>query len=163
MPVVNCLYCERGEVNLADVSYHGARRQPMTFEIALVFVLLAGVVVLFATEKIPVDMITLLALSVLIGARVLTPSEAFSGFSSDLIVILGSIFVLGGALQYTGVLQRFVDGMLKLSGAGPLLPRLAQPVLMVGDRVLPPKLMKRVEAVGPSPRPSLTSFWRVLI
>jgi di/tricarboxylate transporter len=90
----------------------------MTIEIATIFGLLLLTVVLFATEKLPVDVITLLALCVLTGSRILTPAEAFAGFSSEVIVMLGSIFILGGALQYTGVLQRAATAILHLAGNG---------------------------------------------
>ena len=74
-------------------------------QIALVLGLLVLALVLFATEKLAVDVLTLLLLTVLVGAGVLAPAEAFAGFSSDIIVILGSIFVLSGALQETGLLD----------------------------------------------------------
>lgn len=70
-------------------------------EIALVLGLLVLAIVLFASEKLSVDVITLLLLSTLVLTDVLSPAEAFAGFSSEIIVILGSIFVIGGALRET--------------------------------------------------------------
>ena len=90
----------------------------MTFEIAIIFALLLFTVVLFAFERLPVDIITLLALCVLTGTRILTPAEAFAGFSNEVIIMLGSIFIIGGALQHTGVLQRLAAGMMKIAGSG---------------------------------------------
>ncbi|MCC6724377.1 MAG: SLC13 family permease, partial [Saprospiraceae bacterium] len=74
-------------------------------EIALVLGLLVVAVVLFATEKVPVDVITVGLLIVLTSLGILTPSEAFSGFGSDFIVMLASIFVVGAAMQKAGVLD----------------------------------------------------------
>jgi di/tricarboxylate transporter len=74
-------------------------------QIAIVLSLLVLAVALFTTERLPVDVITLLLLVVLVGSGVLTPAEAFEGFSSDIIIILGSIFVISGALQETGLLR----------------------------------------------------------
>jgi di/tricarboxylate transporter len=89
----------------------------MSLEIALVLVLLGSVTGLFALEWLSVDLVTLLLLSALILLRILTPEEAFSGFANEIIVILGSIFVLSGALTKTGVMdwlgtvvQRFGSG-----------------------------------------------------
>lgn len=89
-------------------------------QIVIVLGLLALAIVLFATERISVDIITLLLLIGLVVTGVLTPEEAFAGFSNDIIVILGSIFVLSGALQQTGVmdtvgaqLYRFASGSKK--------------------------------------------------
>lgn len=74
-------------------------------QIVIVLGLLVLAIVLFATERISVDIITLLLLVGLVLSGVLTLEEAFAGFSSDIIVILASIFVLSGALQQTGVMD----------------------------------------------------------
>jgi len=74
-------------------------------EIALVLGLLVLAVTLFATERISVDVVTLLLLVVLVVCGVLEPAEAFQGFASEIVVMLGSIFVISGALQRTGVLD----------------------------------------------------------
>jgi di/tricarboxylate transporter len=71
---------------------------------------------LFVTEAVSVDVVTLLLVSVLIATGILTPLEAFAGFGSEALVILGSIFVLGGALQQTGVLEVIAHGILKMAG-----------------------------------------------
>ncbi len=74
-------------------------------EIALVLGLLVVAVALFATEKIPVDVITIGLLLVLTMLGILTPTEAFSGFGSDFIIMLAAIFVVGAAMQKAGVLD----------------------------------------------------------
>lgn len=74
-------------------------------EIALVLGLLIVAVALFATDKIPVDVITVGLLLVLTSFGILTPAEAFSGFGSDFIIMLASIFVVGAAMQKAGVLD----------------------------------------------------------
>ena len=45
----------------------------------LVFALLALAVVLFASERLTVDVVALLLLSVLLVAGIVTPEEGFSG------------------------------------------------------------------------------------
>jgi di/tricarboxylate transporter len=75
-------------------------------QIAVVLGLLGLAVVLFASERLPVEVVTLLLLVALVVAGILTPGEAFAGFSDEIIVILGSIFVVSGALQATGVMDR---------------------------------------------------------
>jgi di/tricarboxylate transporter len=67
--------------------------------------LLVAAVVLFSMERLSVDMITLLLLLALLVPGILTPSEAFAGFSNDIIIVLASIFVLSAALQEAGVLD----------------------------------------------------------
>jgi di/tricarboxylate transporter len=77
----------------------------MNGQIAIVLGLLAAAIVLFASERLSVDIITLLLLLVLVVSGVLNPNEAFAGFSNDIIIILASIFVISGALQRSGVMD----------------------------------------------------------
>ena len=85
---------------------------PETFQILIVLGLLVTAIVLFARETFPVDVTTLLMLAALVISGVLTPQEAFAGFSSDIIITLASIFALTGALQQTGVVD-FVGRRLR--------------------------------------------------
>ena len=87
----------------------------MTFDIILCLVLLGVTIVLFSLERLPVDIVTLLAISVLVIAGILTPEDAFKGFGSETLIILGSVFILGGALQQTGLLERIANSMLRLA------------------------------------------------
>ena len=91
----------------------------MTFEIATVLGLLVLAIVLFVREKLRMDLVTLLILAVLGATRILTPAELFAGFGSELLVTLGAIFVLGGALQRVGILELLVDGLLRVARGGP--------------------------------------------
>jgi len=74
-------------------------------QIAIVLGLLALSIVLFASEKLSVDIITFLLLITLVVCGILTPVEAFAGFSQDIIIILASIFVISGALHKSGVMD----------------------------------------------------------
>ena len=51
-------------------------------EITLVLTLLVIAIILFATEKISVDIVTLIMLIILSATRIISPQEAFAGFSS---------------------------------------------------------------------------------
>src|SRR4051794_40763820 len=82
----------------------------------IVLGLLAAAIALFAFEVFSVDVITLGMLLVLIGIQVLSPVEAFSGFSQEIVVMLASIFVIGGALQETGVLDAITLKLTRLAG-----------------------------------------------
>ncbi|PRY08902.1 di/tricarboxylate transporter [Pontibacter ummariensis] len=84
-------------------------------EIALVLTLLVIAVVLFATEKYSVEIVTLVMLTVLASARIITPEEAFDGFSSDFIIVIASIFILSAALQETGILDFVVIRLVQLA------------------------------------------------
>jgi di/tricarboxylate transporter len=88
-------------------------------EIAFVLGLLVLAVVLFATEALSVDLITLILLIALVVSGVLEPAEAFAGFSNELLIILASIFVLSGALQLTGVMDQLGRGLARFGGDKP--------------------------------------------
>ena len=75
----------------------------MTFQIGFLFVLLAAMVYLFLTEKIPVDLTAFAGLVILILAGYLTPEEAFTGFASSAVITMLSVFIVGAAMLHTGI------------------------------------------------------------
>lgn len=85
-------------------------------EIIIVLGLLALAIVLFALERISVDIITLMLLITLVATGILTPGEAFAGFSNDIIIILASIFIISGALQSTGIMDAVGARLYKIAG-----------------------------------------------
>ena len=70
----------------------------MTPEIAFLFAILGGMVYLFLTEKLPVDLTAFLGLVILTLSGYLSPSEAFTGFSSPAVITMLSVFIVGAAL-----------------------------------------------------------------
>lgn len=74
----------------------------MTFEIAIVFAVALGAVVLFATEKLPVDVVALLIMATLLVLGIITAEEGIAGFSNKATVTVASMFVLSAALFKTG-------------------------------------------------------------
>ena len=83
----------------------------LTPENLTVLGLLLLALVLFVTEKLSSDVSTLLVLIGLVVSGILSVEEAFAGFGSEIIVVIGSIFVLSGALVRTGVMDRFGAAM----------------------------------------------------
>lgn len=90
-------------------------------QIAVVLILLVLAISLFAREDPSVDITTLLLLATLVLTGVLTPKEAFVGFSSDIIIILGSIFIITGALRQTGVVDLVGVQLRRASFGSPTL------------------------------------------
>ncbi len=88
----------------------------MTLEIGFLFALLIGMVVLFLTEKLPVDLTAFIGLVILIFGGYLTPSEAFVGFSSPAVITMLSVFIVGAALLETGVADLVGGRIHKLVG-----------------------------------------------
>ena len=71
-------------------------------QISFVVILVAAFVLLIA-ERIRSDIVAILIILALYLTRVLSPTEALSGFSSEPAIIVAAIFVLSGALYQTGL------------------------------------------------------------
>lgn len=78
--------------------------------ITIVTVLTMFTVLLFT--KLRADLVFLGAIAVLFVTGVLNAKEAFSGFSSTSVVIIGVLFVVVAGLTHTGVLQWIVKHLL---------------------------------------------------
>ena len=65
--------------------------------------------------KLRADVVFLGAISILFVTGVLNAKEAFSGFSSTSVVIIGVLFVVVSGLTHTGVLQWIVKNLSFLS------------------------------------------------
>ncbi|OWY25298.1 potassium transporter TrkA [Sphingobacteriales bacterium UPWRP_1] len=93
-------------------------------EIAIVLSLLVLAVVMFSLEKISPDIVTLMLLITLIISGILTPKEAFEGFSNDFIIMLASIFIISASLQNNGVMDWMssrLNSINKISETGIML------------------------------------------
>ncbi len=77
----------------------------MSFEIAFVLLLLVIAVVMFATEKFPVDLVALIVMALLLLSGIITPEEGVSGFSNSATVTVGAMFTLSAGLFKTGVVN----------------------------------------------------------
>lgn len=89
----------------------------MTLEIGFLLVVLAGMIVLFLTEKLPIDLTAFSGLVILIFTGYITPDQAFTGFASSAVITMLAIFIVSGALMNAGVadvaaslIHRFVGG-----------------------------------------------------
>ena len=88
----------------------------MDSDIGIVLGLLVVAVGLFATRALPVDLVTIFLLLALVLTGILEPTEAFAGFSSQIIIILGSIFVINGALLEGRVIDLVSAWLLRVAG-----------------------------------------------
>ena len=79
----------------------------MTYELVFVLALVVLTVGLFMSEKLPVDVVALLALGALLATGILPPSEALSGFSNEAVITIGAMFVLSAGLNRSGTLDYF--------------------------------------------------------
>ncbi len=72
--------------------------------------ILVAIIVALAKEIARPDMVFLTGLALLLLCGILTPEQAFAGFSNPAVLTIASLFVVSGAVQQTGAL-RFIKGL----------------------------------------------------
>ena len=77
----------------------------MTAQIAIVLSLLFVALVLFSTERIPIEVVSILLVMALVVTRILTAGEAFAGFGNDIVITIAGLFILTGGLAKTGIID----------------------------------------------------------
>lgn len=82
----------------------------------LVGAVLAGVVAGNALGLVPILQATLLGALVLVGTRVLTPTEARRAVDLNVIILIAASFGLGRALEVTGLAQHVAEGIVAVFG-----------------------------------------------
>ncbi len=88
----------------------------MTLDIALTLLIILGALVLFATEKLRVDVVALLVL-ITVGLLGLIPrDELFSGFSNSAVITVWAVYMVSGGLFKTGVADAIGRAILKVTG-----------------------------------------------
>lgn len=80
------------------------------------FAILIIAMILFFTDKIPADLVALLVVVALGVSGILSPQEAFSGFSRSAVITILSIFIIAEALIRTGVTEQVGNLLLKVGG-----------------------------------------------
>ncbi|HZW39522.1 MAG TPA: SLC13 family permease [Ignavibacteriaceae bacterium] len=90
----------------------------MTHQIIIVLVILFIALVLFITEKIRVDIISMMIVVILIISGILSADEGLSGFGNEGTITIAAMFILSEGLFRTGVvvyLGRIVTRVFKMN------------------------------------------------
>ena len=88
----------------------------LTTEMIMVMVMIGVAVFLFIVEWIRVDMVAILMTISLPLLHLVTPKEAFSGFSSNAVISIIAVIIIGAGLDKTGVINRLVAPVVKIAG-----------------------------------------------
>jgi di/tricarboxylate transporter len=88
----------------------------MTTEIALTLTIILAALVLFATEKLRVDLVALLVLLSVALLRLIDPEEVFAGFANPAVITVWAVYMVSGGLFKTGVADAMGRGILRLAG-----------------------------------------------
>ena len=91
----------------------------MTFAIAVTLGTVLLAIVLFAIERIPLEVSALCLVVVLAATRVLTPDQALAGFANDIVIFEFTLLAMTRGLASTGVIQLAGDRLAVMGRAGP--------------------------------------------
>src|SRR5947209_4095331 len=92
----------------------------MDNQLILTFLIVGIALILFLTDKLPADLVSLLVVVALGITGILTPQEAFSGFSRSAVITIMAIFILAEALQRSGVTEQVGNILLRIGGKSEL-------------------------------------------
>ena len=90
--------------------------EQLTLQMILVMVMIAVAVFLFIVEWIRVDVVAILMMVALPLLHLVTPKEAFVGFSSNAVISIIAVIIIGAGLDKTGIINRVVTPVLKVAG-----------------------------------------------
>jgi di/tricarboxylate transporter len=90
--------------------------QPLTTEMILVMLMIGVAVFLFVVEWVRVDVVAILMMVALPLLGLVTPKEAFVGLSSNAVVSIIAVIIIGAGLDKTGVINRMVAPIIRLAG-----------------------------------------------
>lgn len=89
---------------------------PDTFSMLITLVVLACTVCFFVMGKVRTDVVALCAVLALALFGVLTPAEAFSGFSNSVVFVIAGMFIVSGAIVRTGLASIISKKILGVAG-----------------------------------------------
>lgn len=88
----------------------------MDTHLLITLAILAAAFVLFVSDRVSADVVALLVVVTLAATGVLSPAEAFSGFSRAAVITIISIFIISEALHRSGVTEQAGNLLLKIGG-----------------------------------------------
>lgn len=88
----------------------------MTPEIALTLGIILLAIILFATEKLRVDLIALVVLLAVSLTGLVSKEEVFQGFANSAVITIWAVYIVSGGLFKTGVADMIGSLILRLSG-----------------------------------------------
>ena len=109
-----------GMVFASPVLATGAESQPVelvfNLKIGLVFGVLLLTVVLFVMEWVRVDVVGIIMMVLLPVLGLVTPQEAISGLSSNAVVAIIAVIIIGAGLDKTGCMNVLARRIIKIAG-----------------------------------------------
>lgn len=83
-------------------------------------IILAVTALLFALNRVRSDVVALCALIALLLGGILSPTEALSGFSNPVVIMMAGLFIIGGGIVQTGLAKMVSSRLMTLAGQSEL-------------------------------------------
>jgi di/tricarboxylate transporter len=89
----------------------------VTQDIALTLAIILMAIILFATEKLRVDLVALLVLLAVSITGLVSKEQVFLGFANSAVITIWAVYIVSGGLFKTGVADKLGSFILRLSGS----------------------------------------------
>ena len=89
----------------------------MTTEIALTLGIILMAIILFATEKLRVDLVALIVLITVSVTGLVSKEDVFLGFANPAVITIWAVYIVSGGLFKTGVADAIGSLILRVSGS----------------------------------------------
>ena len=90
--------------------------EALTADMILVLLIIGLAVFLFIVEWLRVDVVAILIMVVLPLLHLVSPKEAFMGLSSNAVVSIIAVIIIGAGLDKTGLINSLVNPIVKVAG-----------------------------------------------
>ncbi|WP_209331388.1 SLC13 family permease [Lunatimonas salinarum] len=89
----------------------------LDIQVVIVLAILVATIVMMVFEIFRIDVVAIITMLALGWSGVLTPDEMLKGFSSNAVISMLAVMILGYGVTTTGVMERFSEAVLKKVGA----------------------------------------------
>ena len=115
----------------------------MTTQQILAFAIVGATMVLFVWGRLRYDVVAMLALLASLLAGTVSPDNAFTGFSDDIVIIVGSALVVSAAVSRSGLIEAVLRWLVRR-----LTTMRIQLLVLVGSVTLLSSLVKNIGALA---------------
>lgn len=91
--------------------------EPLTTEMIMVMTMIGVAIFLFIVEWVRVDVVAIIMMVTLPLLHLVSPKEAFIGLSSNAVVSIIAVIIIGAGLDRTGMINKLVAPVLRIAGA----------------------------------------------
>ncbi|WP_039758021.1 SLC13 family permease [Bartonella queenslandensis] len=81
----------------------------MTENQIMAFLIIGLMMVVFIWDRFRYDLVAICTLLIACALGLVSPKEAFSGFSNDIVIIVGSVFVVSTAVSRSGIMEFIIQ------------------------------------------------------